>query len=218
MTTALLQRLADGGFKTLAMKPIAAGAEATPQGLRNSDALQLANVMTVAEVPYSQLNPVCLAPPVAPHLAAAQVQQRLCVSDLVKAVTMLRQGYEHDLFVIEGAGGWQVPLNDEETLADLVSEIGAKVVLVVGLKLGCLNHALLTMADLDRRGIEVVGWVANQVNPEPMALQAENVAWLQRRLTVPLLATIPYLPVAQRATVTGYLPASHELMSLLQGK
>lgn len=217
VTTAVLHRLAAGGFKTLAMKPIAAGAEATPQGLRNSDALQLANAMTVTEVPYEQLNPVCLAPPVAPHLAAAQINQRLCVSDLVAAVTALRGSYTHELLVIEGAGGWQVPLNEHETFADLVSEVGAKVVLVVGLKLGCLNHALLTIADLQRRGIAVVGWVANQVHPEPMALQAENVAWLQRRLTAPLLATIPYLPGEQRATAADYFPASHELMSVLQG-
>ncbi|MGQ4275937.1 dethiobiotin synthase [Pseudidiomarina sp. E22-M8] len=217
VSTAILQRLAEGGFQTLAMKPIAAGADQTEHGLRNSDALQLAAAMTVPNVAYHQLNPICLAPPVAPHLAAAQVNHRLNVSDLVEATASLRQSYVHELLMIEGAGGWQVPLNDHETFADFVSEIGAKVVLVVGLKLGCLNHTLLTMADLQQRGIKVIGWVANQVQSEPMALQTENVAWLQQHLKLPLLATIPYLATEQRATAASYLPASHELMSLLQG-
>lgn len=221
VSSALLLRLAQGGYRTLAMKPVAAGAALTEHGLRNDDALQLRAAMNVTGVEYSELNPVCLAPPVAPHLAAEQVNQRLTVRDLTEHFKSLRAAYAHDLMLVEGAGGWQVPLNEEESLADFVEAIGAKVVLVVGLKLGCLNHTLLTIADLQHRGIEVLGWVANQAQPEAMALQTENVAWLKRRLPIPLLGTIPFLEKTAEAdrpaSAVDYLPASQELMSVLQG-
>lgn len=217
VSTALLRRLAEGNYKTLAMKPIAAGAEETAHGLRNDDAVRLGAELSVPGVSYAELNPVCLAPPIAPHLAALQVNQYLCVADLVEHFGRLSKNYAHDLILVEGAGGWQVPLNDDESLADFAVAIQAKVVLVVGLKLGCLNHTLLTIADMHQRGIEVVGWVANQPQPEQMALQAENAAWLQRRLPVPLLATIPYLAQDSYAAAASYLPASQELMSVLQG-
>ncbi len=217
VSTALLYRVAAAGIQSLAMKPVAAGAEMTTAGWRNEDAQQLHAHITVSDVAYEQLNPVCLAPPVAPHLAAEDVGETLSVAQLTAAFNQLRDHYTHDLMIVEGAGGWLVPLNDHETLADFACAIKPKVILVVGLKLGCLNHTLLTLADMQQRGIEVVGWVANQVTAEGMLLQAENLAWLKRRLAPPLLATLPYLPEASAAAAAAYLPASHELMSVLQG-
>lgn len=216
VTCAMLARLAEGKYQTLAMKPVAAGAELTVNGLRNEDALQLQQAMTHTNVPYEAMNPICLAAPIAPHLAAAELQQPLQAEEIVAAAQNLQATYPHDCFVVEGAGGWLVPLNQEETLADVALVLTARVVLVVGMKLGCLNHALLTMAELQRQGVAVVGWVANQITPEPMARADENLVWLTRHLSVPLLANLPYL--AEPAQALDYFPSSHELMSLLQGK
>ncbi|RUO60339.1 dethiobiotin synthase [Pseudidiomarina insulisalsae] len=220
VTAALLTRLNQGGYRTLAMKPVAAGAEQTPDGLRNSDALALQQAMSV-EVPYESVNPVCLAPPVAPHLAAAQIGQRLSARELYHAQQQLLD-YPHDVLMIEGAGGWQVPLNDSESLADFARLCTNKVVLVVAMKLGCLNHALLSVADIQREGVEVIGWVANQPQSEPMRLHEENLAWLtaqlQQRFNVPCLGSLPFLPAATAQQLADHLLPSQELMSVLQGK
>ncbi|RUO73969.1 dethiobiotin synthase [Pseudidiomarina sediminum] len=222
VSCALLERLAQGGVATLAMKPVAAGAVQTKAGLRNEDAVQLQSAMSVPSVPYEAVNPVCFEAPIAPHIAAATQQQVLTVSHLASAAQQLQRSYPHDLFLVEGAGGWLVPLNQQESLADLALALNAKVVLVVGMKLGCLNHALLTYAELQRQAVEVVGWVANQVSETPMQHAEENLAWLQRHLPVPLLANLPYLATASNqaasTSAVDYFPDSQTLMSLLQGK
>lgn len=221
VSAALLERLAEGNYQTLAMKPVAAGAEATALGLRNTDALQLAAAMSCRSVAYQHVNPVCLAAPVAPHLAAAQQGIELKVADLKKAYQQLAT-HEHDVLLVEGAGGWLVPLNEQESLADLATVLKGNVVLVVGMQLGCLNHALLTASEIQRRGLNLVGWVANQAGPEAMALARENEQWLENYLTkhfqAPLLASIPFQETVDAKAIARYFPDSHELMSLLCGR
>lgn len=190
VASGLLAAAKQAGFSTAAVKPVAAGCESTAQGLRNSDAVTLLAQCTKA-LAYEQVNPVALVPPIAPHIAAAQAGKELRVSRLVG----LCRGviYERaDLTLIEGAGGWRVPLNNVETLADLARELNHPVIMVVGMKLGCINHALLTYEAIIRDGLTVVGWVASAIQQD-MAVFNENLATLQQRLPAPLLGVIPHL-------------------------
>lgn len=195
------------------LKPVAAGATAVslPNGetqLRNDDALQLlqASGVELTETAYAQANPYCFAPAIAPHIAAQLQHQRV-------SVAMLEQHYrtlpnDADWCVIEGAGGWLVPLNEQESLADFVQTLDARVVLVVGMKLGCLNHALLTVADIERRGLQLAGWIANTLSTTPMPNYAENLATLRQRIAAPLLAEITFQPQAEPAAVAACVDVS----------
>lgn len=220
VSAALLERLNQAGAQTLAMKPIAAGAENTAVGLRNEDALQLALAMNARGVSYDEVNPICLQAPVAPHLAAAQEGLELTVAEVLNHYRQLTR-HPHDIVLVEGAGGWLVPLNATETLADVAVALGAGVVLVVGMQLGCLNHAMLTAAQIKRQGLKLVGWVANHIHAEPMALASANEQWLTDYLGTqfgaPKLASITYQTTADAKVVADYLPGSQALMSLLRG-
>ncbi|HHX82361.1 MAG TPA: dethiobiotin synthase, partial [Pseudomonadaceae bacterium] len=155
---ALLRAAARAGYSTIGMKPVAAGATPGPDGLRNDDALRLQRAATLA-LPYEQVNPVCLSEAVSPHLAAAQAGTRIQVQRLAgfcQGVLMKRA----DLTLIEGAGGWRVPLNDREFLSDLPKGLQLPVILVVGLRLGCLNHALLSAEAIVRDGLQLAAWVS----------------------------------------------------------
>lgn len=176
ISCALLQAAARRGLRTAAVKPVAAGCD--EQG-HNEDALALQAAMTEA-LPYAQVNPVALAPPLAPHIAAAQAGRRLQVSRLAGLCRGVSSG-PVGFVLVEGAGGWRVPLNDRETLADLARELGGGVILVVGMRLGCINHALLTAEAIARDGLALAGWVANQCG-ERMSCHEENVATLRRWL------------------------------------
>jgi dethiobiotin synthetase len=186
----LLHAAAKKGHSTIGMKPVAAGAGQTEQGLRNDDALRLQRAASVA-LSYEQVNPVCLPAAVSPHLAAAQAGKRLQVqriSGFCQGVLMKRA----DLTLIEGAGGWRVPLSDREFMSDLARALNLPVILVVGMKLGCLNHALLTAEAIVRDGLTIAGWVATQRDPL-MALVAENLQTLQEALPFPCIGSIPFL-------------------------
>jgi len=177
------------GYKTLAHKPVAAGCERTEQGLRNSDATHLMAAMTEHEE-YEMVNPIALEPAIAPHIAAQESGSSLSVArsaGFARGIMMARA----DLLLIEGAGGWRVPLNSRETLADLAKNLKQPVILVVGIKLGCINHALLTVEAIKADGLTIAGWVANQIDPE-MSHYKENLATLAQLITAPLLAEIPY--------------------------
>lgn len=187
---ALLQALAQRGYRCLASKPIAAGAEATAEGLRNSDALLLQQAAGGAQS-YAEVNPFCYAPPIAPHIAAELAGQSLQAQQLQLVLRELQQ-QSADWLVIEGAGGWLLPLNNSETLADVIEALQLPVLLVVGLKLGCLNHALLTVADIQRRGLKLIGWIGNQVAAEPMLFQEQNIALLKSRIAAPCLGLLPH--------------------------
>lgn len=191
---ALLQRAGQRGFRTAAFKPVAAGAEETASGLRNGDALTLISACNQA-LPYEVVNPFCLSPPIAPHIAAEEEGVRLDVATLVGTFQpVLNCGA--NFVLVEGAGGWRVPLNHSQTMADLAVALRLPVILVVAMRLGCISHALLTAEAIAADGLRLAGWVANQVSPEPMARHRENLAALEARLNAPLLGEIPFIPGA----------------------
>lgn len=205
VATGLLEAANLKGLKTLAIKPVAAGCEATSEGLRNSDALLLQQAMS-EPLPYEQVNPVALEPAIAPHIAAEQVGRRLKVSQLAgycRGVMM----QPSDFLIIEGAGGWRVPLNRSETLAHLAKELNAPVVLVVGMKLGCINHALLTVEAILRDGLPLAGWVANHIDPD-MSCYAENVATLLSLIPAPCLGEVPHLDDPSAKSAAPFLDVS----------
>jgi dethiobiotin synthetase len=190
VTCTLLHAAARQGFSTIGMKPVAAGAAQTAEGLRNEDALKLQAAASIA-LPYDQVNPVCLPEPVSPHLAAAQAGKRLQVQRLTgfcQGVLMKRA----DLTLIEGAGGWRVPVSEHEFMSDLARALNLPVLLVVGMKLGCLNHALLTAEAIVRDGLTIAGWIATQRDPA-MALVQENLQTLQDAMPFSFLGCIPFL-------------------------
>ncbi len=185
VSCALLAAARTRGLTTAAIKPVASGAA---DG-RSEDALLLQQLCTQA-MSYEAINPVALAAPIAPHLAARQVRQDLRAEELAehcRAVMALGA----DLTVIEGVGGWLTPLNDEQTMADVVALLAVPVVLVVGMRLGCLNHALLSAAAMRAAGVELRAWVAN-VMPGPEMLERDaNRDWLGERLDAVLLGDLP---------------------------
>lgn len=190
------------GLLTLAMKPVAAGCELTDDGLRNSDALLLQQTMSL-KVSYEQINPVALEPAIAPHIAVEQAGKRLQVSQLAGFCRgLLTQSA--DFALIEGAGGWRVPLNHRETLADLVKELNLPVILVVGIKLGCINHALLSAEAIARDGLVLAGWVANRLD-DAMPCYQENIATLKALLHAPCLGEVPRLIKPEPTSIAAYL-------------
>jgi dethiobiotin synthetase len=199
VSCALLEAARVAGLRTAAVKPVAAGCDA--QG-RNEDALQLMASMT-EQLDYAQVNPVALAAAVAPHIAAAEEGRRLQASRLAGICRGVMSG-SADLVLIEGAGGWRVPLSPRETLADLARELQVGVLLVVGMRLGCINHALLTAEAVHRDGLPLVGWVANQAG-ERMQRHAENLDTLQRLLPAPLLGELPHLDPWDAIVAAQYL-------------
>ena len=206
VTTALLTAAARAGMRSIGLKPVAAGCARVNGELRNEDALALRQSATVS-IPYVEINPVPLEPAVAPHLAAAEAGQKITAADLIAHCEKFRTA-EVDLLLIEGAGGWLVPLNDAETLADVCMGMGVPAVLVVGMRLGCINHALLTVGACIESGVPLAAWVANCVDPQMEALEG-NIETLRQRIPAPLLGTIPFLDDAACADdVAGYLTTS----------
>lgn len=200
----LLKAAAAKGLRTLAIKPIAAGAENTVDGLRNHDAQMLMAAMTET-LPYQQVNPVLFEPPIAPHIAAEQVGKRVSVSQLAGLCrgAMLKPA---DFILVEGAGGWRVPLNRQEYLSDLAVELQTPVILVVGMKLGCINHALLTAEAIRADGLRIAGWVANRIDPNMSSFE-ENLSSLKALLDAPCIGVVPYLDSADHdiSEVGGFL-------------
>ena len=189
VTCALLHQAQQQGLTTLGIKPIASGCEHTADGLRNSDALLLQHYSSL-KLPYQEVNPVALAEPVSPHLAAKAAGRRLTINQLT-GYTRATLTHRAQLMIIEGAGGWRVPISDREMLSALPRELKVPVILVVGLRLGCLNHALLTAEAIVRDGLRLAGWVANCVDPH-MAAPEDNIATLRHMLPAPCLGVLPY--------------------------
>ena len=189
ISAGLLLTAKQRGLSTAALKPVAAGCEMTAAGLRNDDALLLQSVIT-QPLAYEQVNPIALEPAIAPHIAAQQARRVLSVDRLSGFCRgALNQA---DFTLVEGAGGWRVPLNPAETLADLARALRLPVIMVVGIRLGCINHALLTAEAIARDGLLMAGWVANVIDPD-MPCQQENIVSLQQRLAAPCLGVVPYL-------------------------
>ena len=177
---ALIRQARAQGLKVCGWKPVATGCAPTAAGLRNDDALALQEAAGTDE-PYELINPCAFEPAVAPHLAAAQARRPIRIAALDAAHRALAA--RHDLIVAEGAGGWRVPLDEAWTLGAWVAEREWPVLLVVGMRLGCLNHALMS-AEAIARDTRLAGWVAS-VLPPPMPLLAENLATLRQRLSAP---------------------------------
>ena len=177
------------GVKAAGVKPIAAG---TNNDGFNGDALLLRQHSGIA-LPYEVVNPICFDAPVAPHLVAKQQAEPITETALNQALTQW-QDLAVEQLLIEGAGGWLLPLNEQRYLADWVAERNLPVVLVVGMKLGCLNHAMLSVREIERSGCKLIGWVANCIDPD-MALLVENIADLQHRITAPCFAVVPNCPL-----------------------
>ena len=188
ISTMLLQGFKALGTAALGVKPIAAGAD--EQGY-NGDALLLQQHSGIA-LPYSAVNPICYQAPVAPHLAAANEQQPIDEAQLDAALAQWQKLSVQQL-LIEGAGGWLLPISNQRYLADWVADKQLPVVLVVGMKLGCLNHAMLTVREIERSGCKLLGWVANCIDPD-MALPEQNIADLRQRINAPCLGVVPFAP------------------------
>jgi len=188
VTLGLMERLRRSGGRVAGMKPVAAGAAQTPEGLRNDDALAI-QALCHRPYPYERVNPCCLRTPAAPHLAAAAEGKPIELEAILEAAETLRADSDH--LVVEGAGGWRVPLTESADMAELCRMLGLPVVLVVGLKLGCLNHALLSTESILASGARLAGWVASSLEPE-MPFEAENLATLRTRLPAPFLGHIPW--------------------------
>ncbi|NNM60634.1 MAG: dethiobiotin synthase [Steroidobacteraceae bacterium] len=186
----LCRAYAARGLRVAAMKPVATGSARTAAGLRNDDALALHRAMNVRAT-YSEVNPYAFEPAIAPHIAAAEAGTTVDFDTLKRAY--LRLGVRSDVTIVEGAGGWLAPIDAERGFADLAADWGLEVVLVVGLRLGCLNHALLSAESIERRGLRLLGWVANTIDSQYERLQ-ENISTLRTRLDAPCLAVLPFLP------------------------
>ncbi|MDX1398898.1 MAG: dethiobiotin synthase, partial [Oceanospirillum sp.] len=153
---------------------------------------------------YEMVNPIALEPAIAPHIAAQEAGSQLSVSrsaGFARGIMMARA----DLLLIEGAGGWRVPLNSRETLADLAKNLKQPVILVVGMKLGCINHALLTAEAIKADGLEIAGWIANKIDPDMNRYQ-ENLATLAQLIQAPLLAEIPYMENSDWKAAAAHIP------------
>ncbi len=189
---ALLHALAAAGHRTAAMKPVAAGCHTAAEGLRNDDALALRAAAT-EPASYAAVNPVALEPACAPHLAAAEAGVAIDIASLARGARALEA--TADTVVVEGAGGWRVPVSPAETLADLARALGYPVVLVVAIRLGCLNHALLSAEAIRADGLALAGWIANCPDADTPRAAAQIDA-LQARLGAPLLGTLEWDPAA----------------------
>lgn len=184
----LLTHLGGAGYRVAGLKPVASGCERTPDGLRNEDALALMAAANVT-LPYEQVNPYAFEPAIAPHIAAAHAGVRI---DPDRAARSL-EGLEADWVLVEGAGGWNIPLGEGRLLKHLAGAFTRQVLLVVGMRLGCINHALLSAQQILRDGFELVGWVANAVDPGMLEADA-NLATLDELMPAPRLAFLPWRP------------------------
>lgn len=206
VTCALLRALAARGLKVVGMKPVAAGAQPGMNGLINEDVVQIIAAGNVA-APRELVNPYCFMPPIAPHIAAHEAGIRIDLGQIETAYRRLAQ--IADRVIVEGAGGFCIPLNARDTSADLARRLGLPVLLTVGMRLGCLNHALLTVQAIRASGLKLAGWIANHIDPD-MAHAEANVAALTERLAVPPIARIACSPCPD----PGAVAASFELERL----
>lgn len=209
VTCAMLRHFNQQNHKVLGFKPISAGCEVGMDSEVNSEVdSEVANDSNTGEkvlvnedaaliqahsnvqAPLSVINPIAFEPPIAPHIAASQVGQRIDFTRLDNGWHELQQ-INADVYLVEGAGGWCLPLNEVDTLNQWVEQQQFAVIVVVGIKLGCLNHALLTAQAIESQGLKIAGWVANIINPET-AFIGQNIEHLKTAINAPMLARIPY--------------------------
>nr|WP_222941824.1 dethiobiotin synthase [Xenorhabdus indica] len=199
VSCALLQAANKKGYQTAGYKPVASGSEITSEGVRNRDALALQYNSSVS-LSYQEVNPLVFVEPTSPHIISAELNQPI-------EFTVISQGLEElavkaNWVLIEGAGGWYTPLSENTTFADWVVQEKLPVILTVGIKLGCINHAVLTAKVIQGSGLELVGWVANEIEPAGKR-QAEYLATLKRMISAPLLGVIPHLSDSDKKNNIG---------------
>lgn len=190
VSCALIRQLVATGLRVACMKPVASGAQKRDGNLRNDDALQLMRAANV-EAPYEWVNPYCFEPAIAPHIAAQQ-------AGIEMSPEVIQTAYEKlstlaDVVVVEGVGGWNVPINTHQTMADIAARLRLQVVLVVGMRLGCLNHAMLTAQAVHARALILSGWIANTLDPDMPSLM-QNIETLETFIDAPYLGVMPHTP------------------------
>jgi len=186
---ALLNYLNNLGKKTLAFKPVSTGCQEISDELRNQDAVGLAAIASL-KIPYPEINPVAFKEPIAPHIAAEKLGTKITLTHLIEDYNKSKN-YSSDHVIVEGAGGWRVPINNKQYMSDFVKVANIPVILVVGMRLGCINHGLLTYEAIQKDGIKLAGWVANIIDPKMLVVE-ENIVCLKNRINAPLLGTVPY--------------------------
>lgn len=194
ITTGLMAVLQQQGLKAAGMKPVASGCDWIAGEWQNEDALAMIAQSNVS-LPYSVVNPYAFEPAIAPHIAASRVNNEVSISEIKQQFEQIKS--EADAVVVEGAGGWLVPLNQTETMADLAVALDLPVVLVVAIKLGCINHALLSIESIQDRGLRIAGWVANHLDTQRES--AEIIDTLKQHIAAPCLGVVPKLIDGQSA-------------------
>jgi dethiobiotin synthetase len=197
----LMAALQDRGLKVLGMKPIASGCQTGQDGLRSADALALL-AQGSHQVPYALVNPYALAPPIAPHIAAGEAGLTIDLAPIVAAYRALAG--QADWVIVEGVGGWRVPLGPTLSVSDLPLAMDLPVVMVTGLRLGCINHSLLTAESVRARGASLAGWVANHIDPDMLARE-QNLATLAALIDAPCLGVVPHLADPTPERIAAYL-------------
>ena len=201
VSSAILYKLAKSGLRACGMKPVAAGAELRDGQLHNDDADMLFNAGNV-HLPSSITTPYMLREPAAPHIAAALENVTIDVVPIIAAFAEIQAA--SDAVVVEGVGGFRVPFNDTFDSADLAAQLNLPVILVVGMRLGCISHALLTVEAIVARGLVLAGWVANTADPK-MGFEQENIEALAQRIPAPLLGRVPRLQTPTAAAAAEFI-------------
>ncbi len=201
VSKAILQALSSHGVSTIGYKPVAAGCSMTDDGLRNSDALHLQEAATVAS-DYRDVNPYALLKATSPHIAAKS--EELVIEYSLLSDTLALHKKRADVVLVEGAGGWRVPVSDSDCLSTWVKKEKLPVILVVGIKLGCLSHTMLTVEAIQNDGLEIIGWAASRVNPGTENY-AEIISMLEDKIPAPKLGEIPYVPSVEKKNIGKYM-------------
>ncbi|MFV1997161.1 MAG: dethiobiotin synthase [Acidiferrobacterales bacterium] len=201
VAAALINKLANKGEQVVGMKPVASGCHNTGVGLRNPDAEILVAAANV-KADYRDVNPYAFEPAVSPHLAAHEAGIKIELENVFKHFELLKQ--QSEIVVVEGVGGWMAPLGHVITNEHLAKSLGLPVILVVGLRLGCINHALLTAQAIEAAGLKLGGWVANTIDPD-MERPTENVTTLRQRIPAPMLGQVPHLGRCDFRTLSNYI-------------
>lgn len=203
VSSALVHQFAALGLRSVGMKPVASGCILQDGVLLSEDVQQLKAASNLT-LPLSDINPYAFEPAIAPHIAASQAGAEIELGVIQAAYARLEAAA--DVVIVEGVGGFRVPLNDTVDTADLVVALGLPVILVVGLRLGCINHALLTAEAIAARGLKLAGWIANRIDPA-MSMQEENLQALSLRLQAPCLGVVPWVAAGDFTAIDTELVA-----------
>ncbi len=203
----LMSALTQQGLRVVGMKPVASGCLRTPQGMRNEDALRL-QALSSLEASYEDINPYAFEPAIAPHIAAREAGVSICFQTIQKTAERLAD--EADYLTVEGVGGWRVPLGDDGDVAALAKVLRLPVVLTVGVRLGCINHALLSAEAIQADGLSLAGWVGNIIDPVAPCLE-DNLQALRNGIQAPCLGVVPFLSEYNPERLAGYLNSAFYL-------